>query len=199
MYKQRGKRILDFIVSLTGLILLSPLLIVLIIISAFAHKGTPFFLQKRPGQKEKIFTIIKFRTMLNQKDQHGQLLADDQRTTALGQFLRKYSLDELPQLWNVVVGNMSLVGPRPLLPEYLPLYTQVQRKRHDVLPGITGWAQIHGRNAVAWDDKFALDLWYVDNFSFAVDIRILRFTISRIWTTQLSEAAAALPPEKFRG
>jgi undecaprenyl phosphate N,N'-diacetylbacillosamine 1-phosphate transferase len=199
MYKKRGKRILDLVVSLTALILLSPLLIVLAITCAVAHKGTPFFLQQRPGYRENIFRIIKFKTMLDRMDQHGQLLPDDQRTTALGRFLRTYALDELPQLWNVVVGEMSLIGPRPLLPEYLPIYAALHRKRHDVLPGITGWAQIHGRNTLAWDNKLALDIWYVDNLSFAVDFHIFRITLASIWTSQLTRPAAVLPPKKFKG
>jgi undecaprenyl phosphate N,N'-diacetylbacillosamine 1-phosphate transferase len=199
MYKTWGKRILDFVVSLTGLVLLFPFLIILAVLSSLTHNGKPFFLQQRPGYREKIFTIVKFRTMREQKDENGQLRPDAHRTTHVGRFMRTYALDELPQLWNVLTGDMSLIGPRPLLPEYLALYNDLQRKRHAVLPGITGWAQIHGRNDVAWENKFALDIWYVENISFALDFQILIITLSKIWKRNLSNSSTAKFPEKFKG
>ena len=180
MYKIFFKRLLDFIVSLLGLIISSPLFLIVIIALLFANKGKVFFLQNRPGKNGKIFKIIKFRTMNNKRDAHGNLLPDVERLTKIGKLVRKTSLDEIPQLINVLLGNMSLIGPRPLLPEYLPLYNDFQKKRHLIKPGITGWAQINGRNAVDWEKKFMFDVWYVENMSFLLDLQIMFLTLKKV-------------------
>lgn len=180
MYKFFFKPLLDFVLSFLGLIISSPIFLVLFIALLFANKGKVFFLQNRPGKNEEIFKIIKFRTMNDKKDTHGNLLPDVERLTAIGKLVRKTSLDELPQLINVLLGNMSLIGPRPLLPEYLPLYNEVQKKRHLIKPGITGWAQINGRNAVEWDKKFMFDVWYVENVSFLLDLQIMFITLKKV-------------------
>ena len=180
MYKFFFKPLLDFILSLLGLIISSPLFLIVIIALLFANKGKVFFLQNRPGKNGKIFKIIKFRTMNNKRDAHGNLLPDVERLTKIGKLVRKTSLDEIPQLINVLLGNMSLIGPRPLLPEYLPLYNDVQKKRHLIKPGITGWAQINGRNAVEWEKKFMFDVWYVENMSFLLDLQIMFLTLKKV-------------------
>ena len=180
VYKTYFKRILDFILSLIGLVLLSPILMVISILLAIANNGNLFFFQKRPGFNERIFTIIKFKTMNDKTDASGKLLADKNRLTAIGNFVRKTSLDEIPQLINVLKGDMSLIGPRPLLPEYLPLYNREQKKRHLVRPGITGWAQVNGRNTISWQQKFEYDVWYVKNLSFKLDVKIIIKTIKKI-------------------
>ena len=180
MYKIFFKPLLDFILSLLGLIISSPLFLIVFIALLFANKGKVFFLQNRPGKNEEIFKIIKFRTMNNKRDAHGNLLPDVERLTKIGKLVRKTSLDEIPQLINVLLGNMSLIGPRPLLPEYLPLYNDVQKKRHLIKPGITGWAQINGRNAVEWDKKFMFDVWYVENLSFILDLQIMFLTLKKV-------------------
>ena len=180
MYKIFFKPLLDFILSLLGLIISSPLFLIVFIALLFANKGKVFFLQNRPGKNEEIFKIIKFRTMNNKRDAHGNLLPDVERLTKIGKLVRKTSLDEIPQLINVLLGNMSLIGPRPLLPEYLPLYNEVQKKRHLIKPGITGWAQINGRNAVEWDKKFMFDVWYVENMSFFLDLQIMFLTLKKV-------------------
>ena len=180
MYTKIVKRIADFIVALTALVLFSPILMVLIILLAIANDGKPFFMQKRPGKNAKIFSLVKFKTMNDKKDQYGNLLPDKQRITTVGRFLRNSSLDELLQLINVIKGDMSLVGPRPLLVEYLPRYNSEQAKRHLVKPGITGWAQVNGRNAISWDERFALDVWYVNNIGFATDMKILILTVKKV-------------------
>ena len=180
MYKNFGKRFIDVIMAAAGLIILSPLFLFLVIILWFLNNGKPFFLQPRPGLNGVIFKIIKFKTMRDQNDLHENLLPDGQRITTTGNFLRRTSLDEIPQLWNVVKGDMSLVGPRPLLVEYLPLYSPVQQQRHEVKPGITGWAQINGRNAISWTKKFEYDVWYVQNLSFMLDIKILFQTVLKL-------------------
>ena len=180
MYTKFLKRIADFIVALTALLLFSPILLVLIILLAFANNGKPFFLQKRPGKNAKIFSLVKFKTMNDKKDQYGNLLPDSLRITKVGRFLRNSSLDELLQLINVIKGDMSLVGPRPLLVEYLPRYNAEQARRHLVKPGITGWAQVNGRNAITWDERFALDVWYVDNIGFVTDFKILILTVKKV-------------------
>jgi lipopolysaccharide/colanic/teichoic acid biosynthesis glycosyltransferase len=184
MYKTYIKRFLDFIIALIGLVLIFPLFILVIIGLFFANQGKPFFLQLRPGKNERIFKIIKFKTMNDKKDSEGNLLSDEYRLTKIGSFVRKTSLDELPQLLNVLKGDMSLIGPRPLLPEYLPLYNESQRRRHEVKPGITGWAQVNGRNAISWEQKFEYDVWYVNQVSFLLDIKILFLTIKKVFISE---------------
>ena len=180
MYKFFFKPLLDFVLSFLGLIISSPIFLIVFIALLFANRGKVFFLQNRPGKNEGIFKIIKFRTMNDKKDAHGNLLPDEERLTSIGKLVRKTSLDEIPQLINVLLGNMSLIGPRPLLPEYLPLYNDVQKKRHLIKPGITGWAQINGRNAVEWEKKFMFDVWYVENLSFLLDLQIMFLTLKKV-------------------
>ena len=174
------KRIFDILFSFLGLFFLTPLLLILTTLLIFNNNGKPFFFQKRPGKYGKIFKVIKFKTMNDKKGTNGELLPDADRLTKLGIFVRKTSLDEIPQLINVLKGDMSLIGPRPLLPEYLPLYNKEQSKRHNVKPGITGWAQVNGRNAISWQKKFEYDVWYVDNVSFFLDVKILFRTILKV-------------------
>lgn len=183
MYKTFFKRVLDFSFALIGLLLLSPLFIVATIGLFFANQGKPFFFQLRPGKNERLFKIIKFKTMNDKKDSDRNLLSDSERLTKIGSFVRKTSLDEIPQLLNVIKGDMSLIGPRPLLPEYLPFYNQFQNRRHEVKPGITGWAQVNGRNAISWEQKFEYDVWYVENISFFLDIKIVFTTMIKIFET----------------
>ena len=199
MYTLFFKRLIDFCVSLIGFIIALPLFIVITIGLFFANHGKPFFLQKRPGKNEKIFAIIKFKSMNDKTDAHGELLPYNQRITKVGAFIRKYSLDELPQLINVIKGDMSLVGPRPLLTEYLPLYNSEQKKRHLVKPGITGWAQVNGRNAISWEQKFALDTWYVTNVSLALDIKIIGLTIQRVVKKEGVNSSENLNMPLFKG
>ena len=186
MYANFFKRVLDFTLSLFALLILSPLLLVLIVVGAIAMHGNPFFTQARPGKiskktgKEKIFKLIKFRTMSNKKDGNGNLLPDAQRLNSYGRFLRSTSLDELPELLNILKGDMAIVGPRPLLVKYLPYYTEEERHRHDVRPGLTGWAQIHGRNAISWEEKFLLDLYYVRHCTFKMDVKIIFGTVCTV-------------------
>ena len=180
MYKFFFKPLLDFVLSFLGLIISSPIFLIVFIALLLANKGKVFFLQKRPGKNEEIFKIIKFRTMNNKRDAQGNLLPDEERLTTIGKLVRKTSLDEIPQLINVLLGNMSLIGPRPLLPEYLPLYNDFQKKRHLIKPGITGWAQINGRNAVEWEKKFQFDVWYVENLSFLLDLQIMFLTLKKV-------------------
>lgn len=180
MYKKYFKRILDFSISLATLIVLSPLIFALIILLLFANKGKPFYFQKRPGKNTKIFTIIKFKTMKDPKKNESELSNQEQRITKIGAFIRKTSLDELLQLVNVLKGDMSLIGPRPLLIEYLPLYNKEQARRHDVKPGITGWAQVNGRATVSYEKRFIYDVWYVDNLNFKNDLKILWKTVEKI-------------------
>ena len=170
----------DFVCSLLGLLLFSPVLILVTLGLLFANEGKPFFFQLRPGKKEHLFKIIKFKTMNDRKDENGNLLPDAERLTKIGRFIRKTSLDEIPQLLNVLRGDMSLIGPRPLLPEYLPFYSAIQSRRHDLRPGITGWAQVNGRNAISWKQKFEYDVWYVDNMSFKWDCKILFLTLKKV-------------------
>ena len=177
MYKKLGKRTFDLIISAIGLILVAPILLICSL-AVLLNYGTPiFFSQLRPGQKNKIFKLYKLRTMTQVKDDSGKLLPDIDRVTRVGAFLRNASVDELPSLFNVFMGDMSLVGPRPLLVEYVPLYSKEQARRHEVKPGITGWAQVNGRNAISWEEKFTLDVWYVDNQSFILDLKIIILTI----------------------
>lgn len=181
MYSRFIKRFLDFCVSFIMLLCFSPILLVLTIWLHFANKGAgAFFYQERPGYKGKIFKVIKFKSMTDEKDADGNLLPNDQRITKVGSFIRKTSLDELPQLFNVLKGDMSLIGPRPLMPRYLQLYSKEQMRRHDVKPGITGWAQVNGRNNITWTRKFELDVWYVDHISFILDVKILFMTVMNV-------------------
>lgn len=180
IYKIFFKRIIDFILAFFGLLVLSPIFIAVTIGLYFANNGKPFFFQLRPGLNEKIFKIIKFKTMNDKKDIDGNLLPDAERLTVIGSFVRKTSLDELPQLINVLKGDMSIVGPRPLLPDYLPFYSESQKKRHNAKSGITGWAQVNGRNAISWEQKFEYDVWYVNNISFTTDLKIIFLTIKKI-------------------
>lgn len=179
IYARYIKRFMDFILSLCAIIVLSPILLMLTVIGAVVMKGNPFFFQERPGKNEKIFKLIKFRTMTCEKDKDGKLLPDEQRLTGYGNFLRHTSLDELPELFNILKGDMSIIGPRPLLPEYLPYYTEAERHRHDVRPGLSGLAQINGRNAVTWEEKFSWDLKYVGDITFLGDIKIILLTVKK--------------------
>ncbi len=199
MYKGFFKRLLDFFASLLGLLIISPLFLLLTLVLALAFKGKPFFFQERPGHKEKSFKVIKFKSMNDEKDATGKLLPNNERTTPLGAFLRKTSLDELPQLINVIRGDMSLVGPRPLLFKYIPLYSETQRRRHQVRPGITGWAQVNGRNAISWTRKFEYDVWYVDNLSFFVDLKILWMTFLKVIRREGVNASETITMEPFNG
>lgn len=181
MYKNFFKRFFDFIISLIALILIGWFLIVIAIWLHFANKGAgAFFYQERPGKDEKIFKVIKFKSMTDERDAGGKLLPEAQRLTKVGAFIRKFSIDELPQLINVLKGDMAFIGPRPLLPKYLPLYSEEQHRRHDVRPGISGWAQVHGRNNITWTEKFKLDVWYVDHVSLWVDIKVIFLTIKNV-------------------
>lgn len=180
MYSKYIKFLFDFVVAGIGIIMLLPVFIIVLICLLIANDGKVFFLQKRPGKNGKIFKIIKFKTMNDKRDNNGILLSDANRLTKVGIFIRKTSLDEIPQLLNVLKGEMSLIGPRPLLPEYLSLYSDFQKQRHDVKPGITGWAQVNGRNAISWSQKFELDVWYVQNISFFLDLNILLRTVKKV-------------------
>ena len=179
MYAKLFKRVIDFLLSLIALICLSPILFILVIVTAIAMKGNPFFTQQRPGKDEKIFKLIKFRTMTNESDENGELLPDEVRLNKFGKFLRSTSLDELPELINILKGDMSIVGPRPLLVEYLPYYTEEERHRHHIRPGLTVWAQVNGRNEITWEEKFAFDLDYVSKITFARDIEIIFLTVKK--------------------
>lgn len=180
MYAKCFKRAFDFLLSLMALAVLSPILLILTVIGACVMKGNPFFTQQRPGKNEKIFRLIKFRTMTNAKDKEGNLLPDDQRLTGYGKFLRATSVDELPSLINILIGDLAIIGPRPLLVEYLPWYTETEKHRHDVRPGLTGWAQVHGRNSVDWDTRFALDVEYVNGLTLTMDVKIFFLTIKKV-------------------
>ena len=200
MYKLIFKRVLDFCISLIALLLVGWLLIVVSVWLHFANKGAgAFFLQERPGKDARLFKVIKFKTMTDEKDVEGKLLPDAQRLTKVGRFVRSTSIDELPQLINVLKGEMSLVGPRPLLPKYLLLYSPEQMRRHEVRPGITGWAQCHGRNAISWTEKFKLDVWYVDHCSFWTDIKVLFITIKNVMIRKDINSASAATMEPFNG
>ncbi|MFF0827871.1 sugar transferase [Brevibacillus sp. NPDC003359] len=193
------KSLFDRCVSFLMLIMLSPLILLVSLLIRWKLGSPVLFVQERPGLHGKPFFIYKFRTMTNERDETGELLSDEQRLGSFGTLLRKYSLDELPQLWNVLRGEMSLVGPRPLLMEYLPLYTPRQLKRHDVKPGITGWAQVNGRNAIDWEQKFELDVWYVENGSFVLDMRIIGLTIKRVFQSTGINQQGSVTVEDFRG
>lgn len=193
------KRLLDVILASVGLVLLAPFMLVLAVLVRLKLGSPVLFRQTRPGLHGKPFTMFKFRTMTDARDDDGNLLPDDQRLTRFGRFLRETSLDELPELWNVLKGDMSLVGPRPLLMEYLPLYTPEQARRHKVRPGITGWAQVNGRNALSWEEKFKLDVWYVDNHSLWLDIKILWLTVRKVFAREGISAAGEATMPRFTG
>lgn len=199
MYAKCFKRVLDFLLSLLALTVLSPLLLILIIVGAIAMKGNPFFTQQRPGRNERIFRLIKFRTMSNAKDKDGKLLPDDVRLNRYGRILRSTSLDELPELFNILVGDMAIVGPRPLLVKYLPLYSEEQRHRHDVRPGLTGYAQVHGRNAISWEERFKFDVYYVEHVCFKMDIRIFFDTVKVVLKRDGISSNTSATMEEFTG
>ncbi len=199
MYKKIIKGVVDFLVSLIILLATFPILVVVALLLFVANQGNPFFFQLRPGKEGQLFKIIKFKTMNDKKDKEGNLLSDAQRLTPIGSFIRKTSVDELPQLLNVLKGDMSLIGPRPLLPEYLPLYNEFQKRRHEVKPGITGWAQVNGRNAISWAQKFDYDVWYVDNLSLKTDLRIVYLTINKVIKSEGITATGQVTTESFKG
>ena len=199
MYKSFFKRLIDFFVALIAFLLASPFMLIFTLLLAMVNQGKPFFFQKRPGLNGKIFSIVKFKTMNDKTDDQGQLLPDADRMTAVGSIVRKLSIDELPQLINVLKGEMSLIGPRPLLVEYLPLYNEEQARRHNVRPGITGWAQVNGRNALEWSKKFELDVWYVNHLSLTLDLRILWLTILKVFKSEGISSATSVTMEKFTG
>ena len=199
MYKNIFKPVLDLILSLVAFIILLPMFLILILFFAIANNGKPFFFQTRPGKNNRVFKIVKFKTMNDRKDSNGNLLADEYRLTSIGKFVRKTSLDEIPQLLNVIKGDMSLVGPRPLLIEYLSLYDEDQVRRHEVRPGITGWAQVNGRNAISWQEKFRLDVWYVDHISLLLDIKIICLTIVKVFKSEGITSEKSVTIEKFEG
>ena len=199
MYKIYFKRFLDFFAALIGLLLLSPIFLLATIGLFFANNGKPFFFQTRPGKNEKLFQIIKFKTMNDKKDANGNLLPDAERLTPIGSFVRKTSLDEIPQLLNVLKGDMSLIGPRPLLIQYLPLYNSIQKKRHDIRPGITGWAQVNGRNAISWEQKFEYDVWYVENCTFLLDVKILLLTVKKVFKREGISQEGSATTDNFKG
>jgi lipopolysaccharide/colanic/teichoic acid biosynthesis glycosyltransferase len=198
-YRNYFKRFLDLIVSLVAFSLLLPVFIIVTALLYIANQGKPFFVQQRPGKDGRIFRLVKFRTMNDRKDAAGNLLSDAERLTAVGRFIRKTSLDEIPQLINVIKGEMSLIGPRPLLVEYLPLYNSTQKRRHEVRPGITGWAQINGRNAIGWKEKFELDVWYVDKMSFLLDCKIIIFTLMKVVKSEGVSQQGHVTMTKFEG
>lgn len=200
MYKCFFKRLIDFIIALCTLAFIWPILLLITIWLYFANKGArAFFTQERPGKDGKIFRVIKFKSMTDERDAEGKLLPDAKRLTHVGKFVRATSIDELPQLINVLKGDMALIGPRPLLPEYLPLYSEEQARRHEVRPGITGWAQCHGRNAISWTEKFKLDVWYVDHCSLLTDLKIIFITIKSVLKREGISSATSITMEKFNG
>ena len=200
MYKKYFKRLLDFSIVLVALLIIWPVLLCITIWLHFANKGAgAFFMQERPGKDGKIFKVIKFKTMTDERDAAGNLLPDAERLTKVGKFVRSTSIDELPQLINVLKGDMSIIGPRPLLPQYLPLYSPEQARRHEVRPGITGWAQCHGRNAITWTEKFKLDVWYVDNISFLTDVKVVFITAKKVLFREDINSATAATMEYFDG
>lgn len=200
MYKHFFKRAIDFTIALISLLIIWPFLLIITIWLHFANKGAgAFFTQERPGKNGKIFKVIKFKSMTDERDSDGNLLPDAQRLTKIGKFVRSTSIDELPQLINVLKGDMALIGPRPLLVKYMPLYTPEQARRHEVRPGITGWAQCHGRNAISWTDKFKLDVWYVDNCSLIVDIKVILITIKKVILRKDISSGTSVTMEAFNG
>lgn len=199
MYRQSLKPVFDFVVALVLLLATLPFLILSAIILVIANRGKLWFIQPRPGLKGRIFKLIKFKTMTDEKDAQGKLLPDSKRLTTAGKFIRKTSIDELPQLFNVIKGDMSLVGPRPLLVEYLPLYSEEQHRRHEVKPGITGWAQVNGRNAISWKVKFSYDVWYVQHISFWLDVKILFLTLLKVFKAEGISGNGSVSMDKFTG
>jgi undecaprenyl phosphate N,N'-diacetylbacillosamine 1-phosphate transferase len=200
IYKRYIKRIFDFTLSLIGFIVISPIFIIVWIWLTIANKGAgALFFQERPGKDERIFKVIKFKTMTDECDASGKLLPDAERLTKVGRFVRSTSLDEIPQLINVIKGDMSLIGPRPLLVQYLPLYNEKQKRRHEVKPGITGWAQVNGRNAISWEQKFEFDVWYVDNISLSLDVKILIRTILKVFKREGISSNTSSTMEMFKG
>lgn len=199
LYQNIIKPFFDWLFALVGLVISLPITLIITVLLYVANDGKPFFFQLRPGKNERIFKLVKFKTMNDKQDIAGNLLPDEQRLTSIGKFVRKTSLDELPQLINVLLGHMSLVGPRPLLVDYLPLYNTHQRHRHDVKPGITGWAQVNGRNAISWQQKFNFDVWYVQNQSFGLDCKILLLTVLKVFKSEGISSATAATMEMFRG
>ncbi|RQO65709.1 lipid carrier--UDP-N-acetylgalactosaminyltransferase [Pedobacter sp. KBW01] len=199
MYKALFKPLIDLSLALVGFIILSPIFLIVCFLLFIANDGKPFFFQSRPGKNGRLFKIIKFKTMNDKRGNDGELLADHLRLTKIGLFVRKTSLDEIPQLLNVIVGDMSIVGPRPLLPEYLPLYSEIQNTRHNVKPGITGWAQVNGRNAISWGQKFSLDVWYVDHLNFSLDLKIICLTLKKVIVKEGISSDTSLTMEKFEG
>lgn len=200
MYKSFFKRLIDFTIVFIALLIIWPILLGVAVWLHFANKGAgAFFTQERPGKDGEIFKVIKFKTMTDERDADGNLLPDADRLTKVGRFVRSTSIDELPQLINVLKGEMSLIGPRPLLPQYLPLYSPEQARRHEVRPGITGWAQCHGRNAITWTEKFKLDVWYVDNISFATDLKVIFITIKKVLCREDINSATSATMEFFDG
>lgn len=199
MYAKYFKRMLDFLLSLSGIIILSPLLIILTVLGTFFMRGNPFFFQERPGKGEKVFKLVKFRSMDNRKDKNGKLLPDDVRLNKYGKFLRSTSLDELPEIINILKGDMAIIGPRPLLVKYLPRYNEEQRHRHDVRPGLTGYAQAHGRNGVSWEDKFAMDVWYTKHITFCGDVKIIIDTVKTVLKHEGINSETSATMEEFMG
>jgi len=199
MYKQLIKPVFDVLISLVALLLISPVLLIITLLLLIVNSGHPFFTQTRPGKNARLFKVIKFRTMNNRRDASGALLPDAIRLTPIGRLVRKTSLDELPQLINVLKGDMSLMGPRPLLVQYLPLYSQTHARRHEVKPGITGWAQVNGRNAISWEQKFEYDVWYVDHCSFTLDLKILLMTIQKVFKGEGINQDGQATMEAFKG
>ncbi len=199
MYRKFIKRFIDFTTALIVFLLVSPIFVLITIILMISNNGKPFFFQLRPGKNEQIFKIVKFKSMNDKRDHNGALLPDIERMTMVGNFIRKTSLDELPQLLNVIKGDMSIVGPRPLLVSYLPLYNDFQKQRHRVRPGITGWAQVNGRNAISWEDKFTYDVWYVNNISFLTDVKIIIKTIKKVFNSEGVMVNDKITMEKFKG
>lgn len=199
MYKSFFKIILEWLIAFTAFIILSPVFLLATILLTIANGGRPFFVQPRPGKYGHIFKVIKFKTMNDRKDANGRLLPDAVRLTPIGSFVRKTSIDEIPQLLNVLKGDMSLIGPRPLLVEYLPLYDDFQKRRHEMRPGITGWAQVNGRNAISWEQKFKYDVWYVDHVSFVLDVKIMWLTIIKIFKSEGISSATSATMERFTG
>lgn len=199
MYLKYFKKPLDIILAFVGLVLLSPLIIILILVLSISFKGTPFFVHPRPGKNEEIFNLIKFKSMSDATDENGNLLPFHLRITKTGRFIRQFSLDEIPQLFNVLKGDMSLIGPRPLLPEYLERYNEFQKRRHEVLPGITGWAQVNGRNTISWEQKFNYDVYYVDHISFKLDLKIILMTIKKVFFKEGVNLAENINMTEFEG